>query len=550
MRLRFCPRAGGAALLCGVLALQPHSPAHASSDAGTPRWLRVDPTAPSTLYLGLPGPFLERSTDGGSTWQILSDGAILGDYAAQCGDSAAPPLIARGSHDLYVTYSVSTDAACRSSAGGLLRSRDGAQSFAPVSQDTVVSLASPPLSGRLYAILTKPAGSYLDQSLQPNCSGQVSVFDPVQGSWRAAGTLPGGGADNPLNLGKFCPDLIDDPWHPSVLYANTRPPSRSTDGGRTWTAMIPPAVGPVPAAFALRADPSLDGAQLEGLTSAPGAPADRRFYSADQGATWSVGSCPGDHAGVCPTIVLRNVFGAGAEYAVFPDGIYPFQGTGPAGASLPPGTGWPFTLDMVADMQGGRQMGDPVYALLRNGALYRSPDAGHTWQPLTGAALPTARPRSFPAGSLPAGPYGHAVGRRFVATYRRLGTLIVGYPVDEPYSLRGVVVQDFEHLQLQWRAGAVAVGDLGSEADPFLVTLCDGDPMAGWPCVNGPHTNDGIPSQDQVADFARFVARHGGDGGLRHAAHAGLSRRQRRRERPHVLHAAVHQGPAGVAPGK
>jgi hypothetical protein len=104
--------------------------------------------------------------------------------------------------------------------------------------------------------------------------------------------------------------------------------------------------------------------------------------------------------------VLQNVFGAGARYAVYADGIYPFHGTGPAGVLPALGSGWPFTLNKVADMQAGLKMGDPIYVLLKNGAVYRSSDAGHTWILLAAGVLPTVKPATPPPGSLHAGPTG------------------------------------------------------------------------------------------------------------------------------------------------
>jgi hypothetical protein len=489
------------ALLCGTLFVQPDTRLYAASGAAGVNWLLVDPATPNTLYVGVAGSFLKRSTDGGATWQYLPDGTVRGMYADNCDDSAGPPTIALDSHDLYTIYSESTDPACRNSTGGLLRSSNGALSFDTLQDNEFVSLATPVVSRRLYAIFTQPSDDYLDQ---PTCSGVVSSLDQGHVTWRQRGTLDLSNGGNPLSNDDFCPDLIDDPQHPSLLYANTAPPSRSEDGGLTWTAVTAPATTPALHDFALRYDPAT-GDLLEGVTDDPGVPRDRVFLSADHGRTWTATTCPGAHAGRCPSFVLQNVFGAGAGYAVYPSGIYSFHGVNPAQTEVALGAGWPFALTGVASMQSGAQMGDPVYALLKSGAVYRSADAGKTWRNLDAGMLPTAKPATPPPGSLRAGPYGHAVGAPFIATYRRLGLQIVGYPVDDPYVLQGVLVQDFEHLRLELRNGRVVVGNLGSESTTYIYCGMGSDDPSGF-CDNGALPPDTPPA----AIFAAFVKQHGG----------------------------------------
>lgn len=505
MRLLAVSRASAVALVCGSFSLQPQARIGAAPGISGVAWLRVDPRTPSTLYVGVAGSFLKRSVDGGAVWQYLPDGTVRGMYAQNCDDAATPPTIARDGHDLYVVYHTSTDPACRNGTSGLLRSRDGALHFETLRDNAFVGLASPVVSRRLYAIFTQPSDNYLDQ---PSCSGLIHSLDAGAASWRRRGTLSLTGEGNPLSSDTFCPDLIDDPQRPSLLYANTAPPSRSEDGGLTWTTVVTPNVTPALARFALRDDPAAGGL-LEGITDGPGMPKDRVFLSADHGRTWSAGTCPGGHAGACPTIVLQGAFGAGARYALYADGIYPFRDGGSTGERLPLGAGWPFTFAQVADMQGGRRPGDPIYAVLKSGALYRSADAGRSWFPLAAGVLPTARPALPPPGSLRAGPYGHAVGRQFVAAYRRLGTAIAGFPVDEPYTLLGMPVQDFEHLRLEWRGGQALVGELGRDSASYIYCGMGSDGDTG-PCTNGLVSGGGSASQAHRPDFARFVQHHGG----------------------------------------
>jgi hypothetical protein len=495
----------GITLVCGSLAAQSNAAVRAAPAVAGVTWLRVDPRTPTTLYVGVAGSFLKRSTDSGATWQYMPDGTVFGQYAQSCHDGADPPSIGQDSHDLYVVYHESTDPVCRNGTSGLERSTDGALSFKTVRDNSFVTLATPVVSQRLYAIFTKPSDDYLDQ---PPCSLQVYALDQGASSWRSLGMPPTSGDRNSLSLDSYCPDLIDDPQQPSMLYANTAPPSRSADGGKTWKPITVPTTTPPLTDFALRDDPAVAGLALEGVSDDALVPKGDVFLSADHGLTWSIGVCPGGRAGACPKIVLENVFGAGAKYAVYADGIYPFHGTGPAGGRLSLGSGWPFTLVAVADMQGGAKMGDPVYVLLKSGAVYRSSDAGHTWLPLSAGILPTAKPPAPPPGSLHAGPYGHDVGKQFVAAYRKLGLSLVGYPVDEPYTVQGAPTQDFEHLRLELRAGKVVAGNLGRDAATYI--YCGiGEDEAG-PCTEGLAGRGGKVSQAHLADFTRFVQAHGG----------------------------------------
>src|SRR5665213_3160540 len=500
MRLSCILRGAGVALLCGSLALQANEPVRAAPASAGVSWLRVDPRMPTTLYVGVPGGFLKRSTDSGATWQFMPDGTVLGAYAQSCGDAADPPIIAQDSHDLYVVYNVSTDPVCRNGTSGLKRSTDDALSFKPIRDNSFVTLAAPALSKPLYAIFTTPSEGYLDQ---PSCSNRISSLDRGASTWQSRGMPPTGSDANPFSLDQLCPDLIDDPQQPSLLYANTLPPTRSEDGGLTWKPVTLPSTNPPLTDFALRDDPAVRGLALEGVSDDKSVPKGDVFLSTDHGLTWSMSVCAGGHAGACPTIVLQNVFGAGARYAVYADGIYPYHGIGPAEGRLSLGAGRPFALKNAADMEGGVKMGDPVYALLKSGSLYKSTDGGRTWNLLPAGALPSAKPAALPPGALHAGPYGHYVGKPFIAAYHKLGLSIVGYPVDEPYTLQGVLVQDFEHMRLELHNGAAAAGSMGQDAAGYIE--CGMGESETGPCVEGLAGNGGKVSQTHLADFTRFV---------------------------------------------
>jgi hypothetical protein len=173
--------------------------------------------------------------------------------------------------------------------------------------------------------------------------------------------------------------------------------ARSDDAGLTWTMVITPTASPPLQAFTVSTDPH-EGSQLVGTGYGPKVPADRRYLSADQGRTWKVARCPGDRKGHCPAFTLANVFGAGASYAFQPDGVYRFQGGGPATIRLTLSDHLPLPIPNLIDVEGGTKAGDPIYLLgarsygdLHN-PLYRSADGGKTWRPLLTGAFPVTAP--------------------------------------------------------------------------------------------------------------------------------------------------------------
>jgi hypothetical protein len=258
---------------------------------------------------------------------------------------------------------------------------------------------------------------------------------------------------------------VSDPRQPDTLFADTSPVVRSEDAGLTWTAVVTPTTAPPLKSFAVRYDPAT-GNMLEGFTGDPGVPKDRVFLSSDTGRTWAATTCPGDHLGHCPSIVVHDVFGAGTSFAVFPDGIYAFHNAGQLGPRLALSAGWPFSLAQIKDMQGAHRT---VYALLSDGTLWRSADAGHSWHARAGAGdLPTHVLVAPARRSRVAGPYGHAVGTPFLATYHALGLYTLGYPIDEPYMFGNTLTQDFEHLRLQKHGSKVVVASLGKEVASYI----------------------------------------------------------------------------------
>src|SRR5205085_12004905 len=96
------------------------------------------------------------------------------------------------------------------------------------------------------------------------------------------------------------------------------------------------------------------------------------------------------------------------------------------------------------------------------GVLYRSTDAGQSWQRLALGVLPSMAARGHATGALYVPQARHSVASPFVATYRRLVPYLPGPPVTEPDRAAAVLTQDFAPLRLVGRQGRGVAGHPGT----------------------------------------------------------------------------------------
>ncbi len=111
--------------------------------------------------------------------------------------------------------------------------------------------------------------------------------------------------------------------------------------------------------------------------------------------------------------------------------------------------------------------------------------------PTVGGVLPNLASPSHAPGVLYVPNARHSVAAPFVATYRSASVYILGAPVDEAYTLNGTLTQDFDHMRLELRNGAVVFGDLGSEVSVYQRQY-DGA-LAGALRAVAPRRNTGAP---------------------------------------------------------
>jgi hypothetical protein len=458
-------------------------------------WMRVDPLHPRTLFASGAGfchniqrpsdyqpicpLWLMRSLDGGTTWQDL--GSVLSAYPSVGQGYLAHALIAPDGHHVYVP----------SGDEGITPYGAGSWFFASADRGAhwygswgtgssgggIVSIAFSPASpSRLYAV-------YQQDPTEP---GIVKRSDEAGrlGTWRN-GTSPLRGFTPRVGIYRPWGGLVADPVHENTLYANivnldtgrSTPAfvTRSEDAGLHWSRVMTPTASPPLHTFRVSTDTHA-GTALVGRTDDPEVPADRRYLSDNAGRTWRPTTCPGDLQGSCPTFIVDNVFEAGASYAFTAQGIYRFHDGGPAETRLAISDRLPVPISSLMDVEAGRHVGDPVYLLARSvrdrvqGVLYRSTDAGQSWQRLALGVLPSMAAPSHAPGALSVPHARHSVAPPFVATYRRLGPYLLGQPVTEAYREAEVLTQDFEHLRLQVRQGHVVAAHLGAEVYPYEST--------------------------------------------------------------------------------
>jgi hypothetical protein len=496
-----------------------------------------DPLHPTTLYVGgtvatptVPDNWHDygygywRSTDGGATWSDLGHALGLSDTYMGNTDSTGDPadlpyFDSRGVDSFTIapddSYLLSTFSNQPSTPGSgrswLIRSTDGGVNWTQESNDSQEEgYGSGPSNPVISPV--SPRRVYSEVFAGGN-GGPVSATVQVSGdggkTWAATGdTSALTGDDTDLE------SIVADPAHADTVYAgNSSYWLRSDDAGATWGAVITPTDTLALTDLSLSTDRHLPGL-LVASTSTKGIPADRRYLSSDEGRTWKIATCPGDLAGSCPRFTVDNVFGVGASYGFYADGIHPFQAGGPAGARLAISAALPVPTAHLAAMVAGRHAGDPIYLLSDEkagalaGRLYRSTDAGRSWQPVAtdSALLPNLRPPSSARGTLLVRATRHSVAAPFVAMYRKLGLRLIGYPVTEAYLQGDTLTQDFEHLRLQVVGGRVVVAPFG--VDVFFYGTTPDEP--------GPAVTDTLlPSVKPIAQapsgkFAAFWRAHGG----------------------------------------
>jgi photosystem II stability/assembly factor-like uncharacterized protein len=417
-------------LLAAPLASEVHSTPgewrRLGPDGGQVDDLAVAPGNPKVVYASAQGA-IYRSLNGGATWALRSDDV----FPLQLTVDAANPFLVYGTDgDVYrsldggatwatldgpgypygirqlVAHPKIANMVFAATTGGVFRSADAGLRWKAVRgglpQDfDALRMVIDPVSPRRMYLLTE--GNSLEQNVFFKSLDGGSSWQPMDDSFTPAGD--------------FVTAFATDPRSSRTLYAAVDGRvQKSTDGGATWKATGTGLEGYV---LALLIPPGRPGSVHAGTDQG-------LFLSLDGGATWVRQSLRVPPSGGIDRLVasggelLASVYGTGRRNGVFRSrdgGIsWAFSGRGISAmdvtviASGAPGTIWilaDFILFRSTDdgltwrlIQPGRAMLRPpvalavaptdrsnVFVLDSGGAVWRSDDAGTTWEPAGNAGL-------------------------------------------------------------------------------------------------------------------------------------------------------------------
>jgi PKD repeat protein len=183
--------------------------------AGRINCIRFDPGNSSIMYAGGPCSGLWKSTNGGTSWSLITSSNSWGSMGVT--DIAIHPtnsntiFVATGDGDASDTYSI-----------GLIKSTDGGNTW------TTTGLSWTQSQGRTISkVLINPSNPQIIMTFGSN------------GIWRSTN----GGTNFTQISTTSCKDAEFKPGDPNTVYAAGSSFRRSTDGGATWSTITIPLTG-------------------------------------------------------------------------------------------------------------------------------------------------------------------------------------------------------------------------------------------------------------------------------------------------------------------
>lgn len=346
-------------------------------------FLALDPTAPSTMYVGgEQGIF--KTVDGGIHWNPVNNGDL--PYDGEMGMYLATALVVdpSASSNLFVA------------AGGIFKSTDGGRSFTPVPSHTaafVSALSIRPSDGTLFA------ATWGDGIFKTTTTGD---WTPLRGGLTAAGV-------NGLATNTAC--------HLATLAATAGGLYQSVNDGASWE-LLQAGINVTFTAI----DPNQSDIIYAGSSS-------QLLRSMDSGKTWSVIRDVSDFTDYLLSLVIDPL---NPSTLYLGSGVAVSKSTDRGNTWMPVMTGLPSNVAAFSPLT--RDVSGAIYAGTWGQGVFKSTDGGSNWTKI-GAGLPSKATFRF----LTADPYN---GSLYTSAESDLFKSIDGGRHWAPLSLSGYRVSD------------------------------------------------------------------------------------------------------------
>ncbi|MBU5615194.1 RCC1 domain-containing protein [Geomonas azotofigens] len=342
----------------------------AGPDGGYVDVLAVDPTDANTVYVGLQGGGVYKSTDGGGFWTPVNRG--LGSLFVRA--------LAIDPGNRQVVYAATSSALYKSVNGGSSWQLNSSMYPRSIVFDRADSRNIYVIDGGYFRKSSDSGATWSSSNagLLPGLLNALAV-DPRNGGTLYAGldtgvykSVDGGGSWTVAGSGMEGREVLSvvvDPVSGGTIYAETRKSDvfKSSDGGATWSQVLD-----APDFYAqtgLSIDPTRGGTLY---SSAEDYGTVRR--SADGGATWTKVPISGHNTWVYSVAIAPT--DGNIVYAATYRGLYKSTDAGASWNAADKGLTASTSDRVVIDPHNGNN----VFTISKNGT-FRSTDAGRSWKP-------------------------------------------------------------------------------------------------------------------------------------------------------------------------
>lgn len=328
--------------------------------AGRLTFILPHPSNPDIIYISAAGGGVWKSTDGGNTWTVLTDGLPTTYSGALAFDPTNPDIIYYGMGELHYCGDCYP-------GDGLFKSTDGGATWTKIA-------------------LTNEVGSYISRiAIRPDNPDVIFVASN-QGLARST---DGGSTWNWIFNVNDVNSIVINPNHPDSIFIGvySRGVYLSTDGGDNWTQItsLPTSgIGRVELAM----HPQHPNYLLASFVDASNGGLYGLYKSTDGGATWTQLPAP-DYLYSQGNYDHHVIFHPYDTSIIFAGGVFPYNSShNGIVRSLDGGATWEDVTDrspngkVHPDIHFFAWGADTALYVASDGGLWRSYDLGNTWENL------------------------------------------------------------------------------------------------------------------------------------------------------------------------